>query len=597
MTQSNEKVSSTNKKVKGIPLRFFLIFNSFFAFIMVYANKVILSMAIVAMFSEFHSDLSLTAASYDSAASFQRTNISNISSASFAALHSGLVSDNNQEPNSNLRNVPVLIASSNQLPGIAKQKVNQVSYNSSTYHKTKAKVLGAFFWGYIVTQVPAGRLAERFGAKWLLGISMFLCSLMSLVIPIATLSENDFKSSRNSLIKGTHNFMWSLLGDAWALQLLRMAQGVCAGVAHPCMHALITRWTPKNERSLTTAFIYSGSQIGTVFIMPVTGYLIANPIMGQTWESSFYLLGVLGTVWFVLWCIFVYDTPDKHPFISKEELQKLKIGIGDEISHDNHNIPWGKVFTSWPVYALIFAHFGQNFGYFMLLTELPTYLSKSLGYDIQSNSQISCLPYLVQAITSWISSYISDRIVKSDKYPLSWVRKGFNTIGFFGPAICFVVIAIAGQSKTIVVLSLIFSLGLNGFAMSGFHVTHVDMAPDFAGTLMGITNGISNFNGVIAPFIVTALTDKNGHTEWYGVFLIACAVYVITNIIYCWFGTSKLQSWARSTTDRDLVNTVYVCDMTNSGMKKDAYLLSDIKTNIKTNINSTTKSELLNTKH
>ena len=52
------------------------------------------------------------------------------------------------------------------------------------------------------------------------------------------------------------------------------------------------------------------------------------------WPATFYLLGILGTIWFVLWCIFVYDTPDKHPFISQEELQKLKIGIGDEISHD-----------------------------------------------------------------------------------------------------------------------------------------------------------------------------------------------------------------------------------------------------------------------
>lgn len=87
------------------------------------------------------------------------------------------------------------------------------------------------------------------------------------------------------------------------------------------------------------------------------------------------------------------------------------------------------MFTSWPVYALIFAHFGQNFGYFMLLTELPTYLNEALHFDLKSNGLISSLPYLVQAITSWISSYISDRIVKTDKYPLSWVRKGFNSVG------------------------------------------------------------------------------------------------------------------------------------------------------------------------
>lgn len=134
--------------------------------------------------------------------------------------------------------------------------------------------------------------------------------------------------------------------------------------------------------------------------------------------------------------------------------------------------------------------------------------------------------------------------------------------------------------------------------MSGFHVTHVDMAPDFAGTLMGITNGVSNFNGIIAPRVVTALTDSHGITEWWAVFLIACAVYVITNVIYCWFGTSKLQSWARSNKDHE-VNAVYVCDnsFTNGNMKKDAFLLSELKKNSSNGSSKPDlKTELLNSK-
>lgn len=68
----------------------------------------------------------------------------------------------------------------------------------------------------------------------------------------------------------------------------------------------------------------------------------------------------------------------------------------------------------------------------MLLTELPSYLKEELGFNIKANGVISALPYLVQAVTSWVASYISDRIVKKDKYQLSWVRKGFNSVGKFG---------------------------------------------------------------------------------------------------------------------------------------------------------------------
>lgn len=40
-------------------------------------------------------------------------------------------------------------------------------------------------------------------------------------------------------------------------------------------------------------------------------------------------------------------------------------------------------------------------------------------------------------------------------------------------------------------------------------VTTVDMAPDFAGTIMGISNSIANINGFIQPIIVNALTKDN----------------------------------------------------------------------------------------
>lgn len=40
-------------------------------------------------------------------------------------------------------------------------------------------------------------------------------------------------------------------------------------------------------------------------------------------------------------------------------------------------------------------------------------------------------------------------------------------------------------------------------------LNHVDMAPDFAGTLMGITNGISNMNGFISPLVTAAITHNN----------------------------------------------------------------------------------------
>jgi ACS family sodium-dependent inorganic phosphate cotransporter-like MFS transporter 5 len=45
--------------------------------------------------------------------------------------------------------------------------------------------LGSFFYGYVVTQIPGGRLAEIFGGKWIFGIGILITSIFTLLTPLA----------------------------------------------------------------------------------------------------------------------------------------------------------------------------------------------------------------------------------------------------------------------------------------------------------------------------------------------------------------------------------------------------------------------------
>ena len=51
--------------------------------------------------------------------------------------------------------------------------------------KTQGLVLGSFFWGYMITQVPGGYLAARFGGKHVFGWFMLLCAVATLFMPLA----------------------------------------------------------------------------------------------------------------------------------------------------------------------------------------------------------------------------------------------------------------------------------------------------------------------------------------------------------------------------------------------------------------------------
>ena len=57
--------------------------------------------------------------------------------------------------------------------------------NNLNYLISVGLVLGAFFYGYITTQVPGGWLANRYGGKWVYAIGMLLCNIMTALTPIA----------------------------------------------------------------------------------------------------------------------------------------------------------------------------------------------------------------------------------------------------------------------------------------------------------------------------------------------------------------------------------------------------------------------------
>lgn len=46
-------------------------------------------------------------------------------------------------------------------------------------------LLSSFFWGYVITQIPFGILAKRYGAKYFLGIGMLINSVFGLFVPLA----------------------------------------------------------------------------------------------------------------------------------------------------------------------------------------------------------------------------------------------------------------------------------------------------------------------------------------------------------------------------------------------------------------------------
>lgn len=385
--------------------------------------------------------------------------------------------------------------------------------------RTKSAILSSFFWGYVFTQIPAGQLAQRFGPKILLLLSIAICSLLALLTPFC-----------------------AHVGGSQAVMGLRIVQGLSQGFIFPSTHTMLSRWAPASERGTLGTFSYAGAQFGTVVMLAVSGFL-ASSSMG--WPSIFYFSGAAGILWSVSWFFYGSNSPADYRGIAPEEREFIEGSLGAQDHSRRIVTPWKAILTSAPMIAMTIAHMAHNWGFWTLLTEMPTYMKEVLKKDIKKNALLSSLPYLVMWILSFVFSPLSDFLINRQYLSRVVSRKLFNTIGLWVPMAALLGLAFVpkgGSDLAIVLLTL--AVGINSATYLGFQVNHIDLAPNHAGTMMGITNCAANIMSIIAPLIVGELiTDPSDPIQWRWVFYIAAAIYFFGNLTFIIFGKADIQSW------------------------------------------------------
>ncbi|KAF0027708.1 hypothetical protein F2P81_020449 [Scophthalmus maximus] len=267
--------------------------------------------------------------------------------------------------------------------------------------ETQGWILGSFFYGYILTQIPGGYLAGRYGPKWLMGFGILGTVVFTLLTPVA-----------------------ADLGASYLIAV-RVLEGVGEGVTFPAMYTMWAAWAPPLERSRLLTISYIGAQLGTVISLPLSGEICFY----LDWTYIFYVFGAVGVVWFVFWALFVFDSPNTHPRISERERLYITSSLKNELSTSAGYIPWRAIVTSGPLWAIVVAHFSYNWTFYTLLTLLPTYMNDILGFSIQQNGILSALPYLGCAVFAVVSGQVADYLRETCQVPTVTVRKCFSLVG------------------------------------------------------------------------------------------------------------------------------------------------------------------------
>uniref|UniRef100_A0A0R3RPA0 MFS domain-containing protein n=1 Tax=Elaeophora elaphi TaxID=1147741 RepID=A0A0R3RPA0_9BILA len=321
----------------------------------------------------------------------------------------------------------------------------------------------SFFYGYLLTQIPAGFLAAKFAPNKLFGLAIGLASFFNILLPFAFHTNNDTLIAMIQILQG----------------LVQMSH-----------------------------------------------------------------FGFAGVIWAVFWFALTFESPAFHPSISVEEKKYILETIGPvSTSHLTlASIPWKAILKSKPVYAIIVANFARSWTFYLLLQNQLTYMREVLNMAINDSGLIAALPHAVMGLAVLGGGQLADYLRSHQILSTTAVRKLLNCGGFGGEAIFMLVVAYTKNDKT-AVFALILAVGSSGFAISGFNVNHLDIAPRYAAILMGFSNGIGTLAGLTCPFVTEKLISR-GPRGWEKVFLLASLIHFTGVTFYAVYASGELQDWA-----------------------------------------------------
>ncbi|CAH1775915.1 unnamed protein product [Owenia fusiformis] len=388
---------------------------------------------------------------------------------------------------------------------------------------TQGVLLSSFFYGYICTNVPGGWLASRYGGKWIFGIGVLVPALLSMLTPVLARISVDL------------------------IIAVRVLEGMAQGVLFPAMWALLGKWCPPLESSKIAGIVTAGCSFGSIISQPVSGLLCDYGFAGG-WPSVFYVFGAVSCVWFIAWCFLVYSCPSSHPLISTHERLFIESSLGTVKHEKPPPTPWLAMMTSLPVWTIIVATICDDFGFYTLMTCLPTYMKQVLHFDMTKNGFLSSLPWLVNFFVNLLIIYPADYIREHGILRTRNARKLFNTLGMGGAGSFLVVLGFyKGCDYLVPVVLLVGALAMSGISVPGYMVNHLDIAPRFSGSTMSLANTLSTISGMVGPYLVGYLTNgQPTQAQWQKVFFITAGMYGLGALTFLLFAKGEEQEWARN---------------------------------------------------
>ena len=138
------------------------------------------------------------------------------------------------------------------------------------------------------------------------------------------------------------------------------------------------------------------------------------------------------------------------------------------------------------MWAICAAQYGGSWGFYGLLNWLPTFFADQYHLNVSDLGGLTVAPYILQGLVGIGAGFAADALIARGVQKRT-VRVALQTVGMVGPAVCMLLAASPLVSDSAELCSALISVGLalSALTLGAVSVSHLDIAPRYAGFVFG----------------------------------------------------------------------------------------------------------------
>jgi len=327
----------------------------------------------------------------------------------------------------------------------------------------------AYSWTYAAMQLPMGWLLDRWGVRAVGVAAALLWSVASFGAASAP---------------GLRSFLAS-----------RLLLGVAEAPTFPANAKAIAEWFPPEQRGLPTSMFDAGAKLGACLGVPLLGLVLFR----YGWRWSFAATGVLSLAYFLAFATWYRDPVGRERAAG---VMRKSAAVG-----------YGWLLRQRKVWGLSLGFSGYGYSFYLFLTWLPSYLSRSLHMDVLHSAVATAVPWGFATasdfiVGGWLVDWLIARGHDATKVR-KWIVCGGLAMGLG------VIGATQTQNPVVAVAWITFALtGLAASAPVGWQIPALIAPAGAEGKVGAVMNFWNNAMAVVAPILTGYLVAATHAFVW-----------------------------------------------------------------------------------